>query len=609
MKAGIKMMQNKPILFTLSKRGEETAKSLQEIWPDAELHGNSKCKNADSVFENAIEHLQYSFKNQRPIIGFCAAGILIRALSPLLQKKTAEMPVIAVSEDGKIVVPLLGGHRGANRMATEISQHFEGLAAITTSGETHFNIALDEPPAHLILQNPEDAKAFTVSLLDDEKISFSGNEEWFLNSKLPFDAEGSLKISVTCEDVCGNDKHLVYHEKTIVLGMGAERGAPIEEAIRLAETCLKNHACSSNALIAVASLNLKSDEACLQAVAEHFQIPFWTYEKAELKTVEKRLLTPSDIVEKEVGVKGVAEAAALFAAGDKSTLLGAKQKSTRITVALGKAENSHAFKKGQERGALFLVGTGPGKKEWRSFEAETLLQKADHWVGYDLYLDLIQDLKISQKEHRFPLGAEEDRVRYGLELAGKGEKVALVCSGDPGIYAMATLAYELMDTGAANGFLTDAAKRVEVFVSPGISAFQAAAARSGALIGHDFCCISLSDLLTPRNDILKRLEATSKGDFVTAFYNPRSKRRVTLLDEAFEILRQNRPPETPVILAFELGRDQERITHTTLKEVKSEDVDMLTLVMVGSSNTKSVLTGDGKKWAYTPRGYHRKNTV
>jgi len=194
-------------------------------------------------------------------------------------------------------------------------------------------------------------------------------------------------------------------------------------------------------------------------------------------------------------------------------------------------------------------------------------------------------LKADQKEHRFPLGAEEKRVRHALELASSGRDVAVVCSGDPGIFAMATLAYELIDTGAAEGEVSIAAKRVEIIVAPGISAFQAAAARAGAPIGHDFCCISLSDLLTPRDDILKRLKAAAEGDFVTAFYNPRSKRRVTLLDEAFNTLRQHRPADTPVILATDLGRPAEHVRVFTLETVNSEDVDMLTLVMVGSSNS------------------------
>jgi cobalt-precorrin 5A hydrolase/precorrin-3B C17-methyltransferase len=225
------------------------------------------------------------------------------------------------------------------------------------------------------------------------------------------------------------------------------------------------------------------------------------------------------------------------------------------------------------------------------------LRQASDWVGYDLYLDLAQDLKGEQQEHRFPLGAEERRVRHAIALAKQGRQVALICSGDPGIYAMAALAYELLD-------LTP--ERIAVEVLPGISAFQAAAARAGAMIGHDFCCISLSDLLTPWEVIEKRLAAAAKGDFVTAFYNPRSLRRRDQLERAIAILKPHRSADTPVIIASNLGRADERVRIVPLKDFDPEVVDMLTLVMVGSSQSKSFRRGDGQMHAYTPRGYAKK---
>ena len=192
-------------------------------------------------------------------------------------------------------------------------------------------------------------------------------------------------------------------------------------------------------------------------------------------------------------------------------------------------------------------------------------------------------------------------MRRALALAGEGRSVALVSSGDAGIYAMATLAFECLDEGG----LPDGARRTEIIVAPGISAMQAAAARIGAPLGHDFCAISLSDLLTPWEAIESRIQAAAEADFVIAFYNPVSQRRRTQLAEAKKILLQHRRPETPVVLARNVGRDGERVTTGSLAALDIDGVDMLTLVLVGASTTREV-SAAGRRWVYTPRGYEKK---
>jgi cobalt-precorrin 5A hydrolase/precorrin-3B C17-methyltransferase len=192
-----------------------------------------------------------------------------------------------------------------------------------------------------------------------------------------------------------------------------------------------------------------------------------------------------------------------------------------------------------------------------------------------------------------------------LERAGEGRNVALICSGDAGIYAMGALVFELLDRDAAAQGVSDAARRVEVISTPGVSALQGAAARAGAPLGHDFCAISLSDLLTPREDILKRLHAAAEGDFVIAFYNPVSARRRTLLGEARDILLKHRPADTPVLLASSLGRPEENIRYRALRDLQVDEVDMLTVVLVGSSHSRLAQLGEGPRM-FTPRGYARK---
>ena len=249
------------------------------------------------------------------------------------------------------------------------------------------------------------------------------------------------------------------------------------------------------------------------------------------------------------------------------------------------------------------VGIGPGTPDWLTPHAATALEKADAIVGYGLYLDLVAD-RIAGKDHyRAPLGAEEDRVRQALNLAAGGRNVALISSGDAGIYAMASLVFECLDAGG----LDDGAERIAIDIAPGISAMQAAAARAGAPLGHDFCTISLSDLLTPWAAIEKRLHAAAEGDFVIAFYNPVSRRRRTQLAAAKDILLRHRPADTPVILARNLGREGEQVSTVGLDQLNVDDVDMLTLVLIGASSTRQVRAA-GRTWTYTPRGYEKKRT-
>ena len=229
------------------------------------------------------------------------------------------------------------------------------------------------------------------------------------------------------------------------------------------------------------------------------------------------------------------------------------------------------------------------------------LQEAQDWVGYELYLELIQDIHQSQKIHSFPMGEESERVRHALDLAAKGKNVALISSGDPGIYAMAALVHELLEQENKASW-----NRIQVRVSPGISAFQAASAHVGAPLGHDFCAVSLSDLLTDREVILQRLNAAAKGDFVVALYNPVSSKRRELLEMAKNILLPFRSLDTPVIRARNLGRPGEQVSVLKLEELSTETIDMLTLVLVGSSKTRVYYDRNNLPRVYTPRGYERK---
>jgi cobalt-precorrin 5A hydrolase/precorrin-3B C17-methyltransferase len=383
--------------------------------------------------------------------------------------------------------------------------------------------------------------------------------------------------------------------------VGCERGADAAEVIELIELALESRNLAPASLAAVASIDIKADEPALHAAARHFAVPLRLFPAAELARERYRLKQPSDYVEDTVGTPSVAEAAALKA----GPLVVEKVKSKRATCAIGRAPRPIEIQTfGRPPGVLHLVGIGPGEAPQRTASGVAALEASTDWVGYGLYLDLVSDLRRGQSEHRYELGEEEPRVRHALELAAQGKVVSLICSGDAQIYAMAALAYELLDAEGERA-VSPVACRVNIETHPGISAFQAASAAAGALIGHDFCCISLSDLLTPRDTILKRLEGAAIADFVTALYNPRSQRRTDLIQEAKRLFLEHRPPDTPVVIGSNLGRPSQRVRIVTLEAFDPREIDMLTIVLIGASTSKAFPRGDGLK-AYTPRGYAAK---
>lgn len=595
-------MVAEPAIIILGPSGLPVAKKVAKL-VEGKIHGLEKRVDAVHVaFGDTMNHLQSLFATGQPVIGICAAGILIRALGPLATDKTTEPPVLAISEDGASVVPLLGGHHGANDLARTIAAELNGHAAITTAGDVAFGLALDAPPEGWTLAHPEAAKPVMAALLAGENVKLSGPARWLENSQLHLSPDAALEIVITEQTVPAEPGQLIYHPRTLALGVGCERGCDAGEMIEHVETTLQAKNLATASIACVCSLDVKADEPAVHALAAHLGVPARFFSAEELNREAQRLANPSDIVLAEVGCPGVSEGAALAMAGPDGELVIPKTKSKHATCAVSRAPAIITPADcGRARGHLSVVGLGPGAPDWRSPEASRLLAQASDWVGYGLYLDLATDLAAGKTVHRYDLGAEEVRVRAALELAAKGKDVALVCSGDAGIYAMATLVFEVM---AEHG--DPAVPRVAITVAPGISAFQAAAAKAGAPIGHDFCTISLSDLLTPWEVIEQRLYAAAEGDFVVAFYNPKSMRRTDQIVRAMAILGQHRPPSTPVIIASSLGRPEEHVRVRTLAEFDAGEVDMLTLVMVGSSETKTFQTGDGATWTYTPRGYAKK---
>ncbi|MEQ8355533.1 MAG: precorrin-3B C(17)-methyltransferase [Kiloniellaceae bacterium] len=592
-----------PAFIVLTPGGAALADRLKKSLPGAVVFGKrGRVSAVDDCFDDFTAQVRAAFLQGRAVVGLCAAGTLIRALAPLLADKRDEPPVIAVAEDGGAVVPLLGGHRGANDLAGTLAAVLDIAAAVTTAGDRRFGVALDAPPIGWRLGNPEHYKRFTAALLGGEKLRLLGEAAWLCDGGLPFDDGGALTIQVTEKAGVPAPDCLVYHPARLSLGVGCERHAEPAELEALVRDTLAKAGLSPLAIAGVFSLDVKADEAAVLALAESLAVPARFFDAARLEAETPRLANPSDLVFREVGCHGVAEGAALAAAGTEGQLLVAKSKSQRATCAVALAPGIvDATQVGKGRGTLSVIGTGPGDPVWRTPEVEAAVLGATDLVGYGLYLDLLGPLAAGKARHGYELGEEEKRVRVALDLAAEGRDVALVCSGDPGIYAMATLVFELLERGGRADW-----RRIGVAVMPGVSALQAAAARAGAPLGHDFCTISLSDLLTPWAAIERRVTAAAEGDFVIAFYNPVSKRRTRQLAEAVAILRRHRRDDTPVVLARNLGRDGETVTILDLADLTPDRVDMLTVVLVGSSETRRVTRSDGGAWVYTPRGYAGK---
>lgn len=600
---------SRPIsLVVLDETAAQTARRLKQALPGAEIHGLAKRVTAcDVPFADTMAHLGRLFQSGNAIVGFCAAGILIRAIGKQLSDKYSESPVLAVSDSS--VVPLLGGHRGANKLARHIAEILNLHAAVTTSGDTRLGVAIDDPPPGWRVQNLEAAKTIAAALLAGEAVRL--DDPMKLADWLPaelFSADGKHCVRVTECAVADPGKDLILHPLVLALGVGCERNLAPEKLIAHARKTLADAGLSELSVACIASLDLKADEEAVHALAHAFDVPARFFTPQELEALTPRLQNPSDIVFRETGCHGVAEGAALAAAGPSSELIVPKTKSTQATAAIAKSAAAiDPQSVGQARGHLYVVGIGPGAADLRTPQALRALAASTDLVGYGLYLDLIADLiSPAQKRHDGTMGAEEDRVRQAIDLAAEGRIVSLVCSGDAGIYALATLVFELLER---DGPKRPDWLRIGVEVVPGLSALLMAAARAGAPLNHDFCVISLSDLLTPMETIRKRLKAAAEGDFALALYNPVSKKRREQIVEARDILLASRPPETPVMVARNLGRDDERLDIFPLSELGPDKADMLSIVLIGNSETR-LIEHDGKPRVYTPRGYagkHRKD--
>ena len=531
-----------------------------------------------------------------------AIGAVTRLVAPLAQDKHSDPAVVVIDARGEHVVPLLGGHAaGAEQLAHDLAAALGGRAVLTGDASTQGRLALDafgeawgwkrggEASAwHQLMQSQAMEQPLSLAQQSGTTLWSTSAGSQQLQHLDQSDPSAALSIGASTDAAACR-----WHPATLWIGIGCERNTSVGLVERAVASALARASLAPEAVAGISSIDAKADEPALLRLCEQRGWPLRLHNASSLAKVA--VPTPSEVVKAEMGTASVAEAAALLAAGDGAPLRQPKQifhakpgEQGAVTVAI--AEASQAF--APQRGELHLIGSGPGALELLTPDARQALSRCVTWVGYGLYLDLLEPLRRhDQVRVDGQLTRERDRCQQALELARAGTRVALVSSGDSGIYGMAGLALELwMDLPESDRPLFQ--------VHPGLSALQLAAAKAGAPLMHDFCTISLSDRLTPWEVIERRLQAAAAGDFVVALYNPRSQGRDWQLQRAIEILLTDRPATTPVVMARQLGRREESVRLLELASLRPEDVDMLTVLVIGNSSSR--VTG-GRM--VTPRGY------
>ncbi|MCT0225450.1 precorrin-3B C(17)-methyltransferase [Synechococcus sp. CS-1328] len=608
---------------------------------------------ADDASDPAL-WLRHHWDGASAVVAVGACGLAIRLVAPLLQDKISDPAVVVLDPQGRFAIPLLGGHAGGGEaLSHRLAALLGGQAVVTGASSGQGRLALDSfgtawgwrrgsgdwtrlmqracqtdgglhphPGSPLLVRQDcgetgwavlEASQALGLQMQESQANDDSGDRDAGIETtcvdteiqspRQQTTAEPSADLWITPYEGLG----CRWHPPTLWLGIGCERNTSSSLLERLVTRGLSSTGLAREAVAGLGSIDRKGDEPALLELAERHGWSLRLFEATALDAVA--VPNPSPVVAGEMGTASVAEASALLAA-EAITPWGAASSTheppaprlllTKTIEKAGPGESGAAtlaiaFSPRQSapaRGRLELVGSGPGSLDLLTPDARRALAEATIWVGYGLYLDLLEPLRRpDQQRIEGKLTEERQRCATALELAGAGLPVALISSGDSGIYGMAGLALELWGQLPSD-------QRPAFAVHPGISALQLAAARCGAPLMHDFCTISLSDRLTPWAVIERRLGAAAAGDFVVALYNPRSRGRDWQLDRARELLLQGRPKTTPVALARQLGRAEEAVSLHTLGDLPVEQVDMLTLVLVGNSSS---YVCDGRM--VTPRGY------
>lgn len=553
------MTRSAPAIVILGNGSLNTAQRIQQCYPEALIYGlEQRVAGADRTYSDFGATLRQLYLQDTPIIALCAAGIVIRTLAPLLLEKGVEPPVLAVAEDASAVVPLLGGLGGVNDLAREIAAALGVTPAITTSGELRFGTCLLSPPEGYALGDLEAGKRFVSDLLAGEPVRIEGDAPWLARAQLPENPQARLAICVSSAAREPAVHELLIYPRTVLVKVNEGVSAhSIREALQAAQLAWQSLAC-------VVAIDTLMANTSLHEAAAELGVPLRFVGADERQPVVWR------------------EASGSLAIGVASAPVDVQQV-------------------GRVRGRLAVIGLGPGAAELMVPAVKAELARANDILGYETYVRMAGPFRDDQVMHCTDNREEMQRARHAFELAAQGRSVVVVSSGDPGVFAMAAAVLEALHESDNPQWHS-----VDLEMLPGVSASLATAAQAGAPLGHDFCVMSLSDNLKPWSIIEKRLDLAAEADLALAFYNPISRSRPWQLGVALEIVARHRAPATPVVLGRDIGRPGQTLRVTTLGELTPEQVDMRTMVLIGSSTTCTFPRADGREWVYTPRWYGEK---
>ncbi|MBF0588260.1 MAG: precorrin-3B C(17)-methyltransferase [Magnetococcales bacterium] len=637
-------------LIAITKRGVSRAVSLARLWEGEvdlfAMRPHHQTVDASGVrfipFDKPLrDHMPDWFQRYGALVLFLSAGAVTRLIAPHLRDKRQDPAVLALDEGGGFVIPLLSGHvGGANDLARQVAELLGAAPVISTATDSSGTLPVDVLGQSLgwrVEGEPEILKRVAALLVNGDPVALvqsHGSRSW-RRAFEPFPANITTLAQVESADPTHYQALLLISRDPVgpelaerwagrlvcyqppkgqgaplAVGLGCDRGACFDTMVGALRGGLASARLLMEDVQAFTTIDRKKNEPCMRQLALERDLDLSLYPAAALAKVT--VPNPSETVLKYMGTPSVSEAAALLEAGgglddllvEKYRFKGPDGKNATVSMArirgekgvASASEGSSSETAFQTGGELAIVGIGPGDAWNMTARARDAIHRADVVVGYKTYLDLIAPMLVGKETAASGMRGEVERCGDACRRALNGQRVALISSGDAGIYGMAGLAYEVLFEA---GWSPD--NGPPVMVIPGVTALSACASLAGAPLTHDFCAVSLSDLLTPWGVIEARLEAAAQADFVTALYNPKSRKRVTHLLRAVEIFLSHRQPETPVAVVTAAGRTRETLVLATLGTLAECDVGMQTTVLIGNSRS---FVRHGRM--VTPRGYGDK---
>ena len=602
----------KGIAIGLSNNSTEILKRLKktEFIKDIYIAGSPKPNGRSNEFiqiKKPREILLQQWSELDLIIFIGSIGASIRIINSFLTSKDQDPGVIVVDKKCSKIVPLTGLHHlNTKNIALQISNLFGGQVIETNNSNDQNFLDLDsfgnqwgwkrsgkmQDWSKLVIRQSKNEEIYCKQLSGSNlwKTSESGEIINQISEKGTENQDSTFHISVF------ENHEKAWHPPVLWIGLGCERNTSKKLISNSLNKFLKSSNISPLSIAGISTIDIKKDEKGILELAAEKNLPIKFFTKEELSKII--VPNPSNKVKKEIGTSSVAEASCILAAGEESRLLKEKKifknsdfstnQSGAVTIAIAVSKYQYY----PSNGAIHVIGSGPGDISFLTNNARKALSKCTVWIGYKMYLDLIKPIKRSdQVLIESSLTKEKERCKKAIKLAEEGIKVALISSGESGFYGMAGLLLELLQEIKKEN-------RPYFEVHPGISSVQLASALSGAPLMNDFCSISLSDKLTPWSLIEKRIEGANSGDFVIAFFNPQSIERNWQLKTAIDLCLKSRKGNTPVLIARQVGRENQSKKFFTLNSIPFQEIDMLSIIIIGNSQTT---LKDGI--FLTPRGY------